>query len=284
MSVSHINPIFMINKLYNSLSTSEKRVAEYIQKHMDKAVVLTLQGLAKKCNTSDATVLRFCRSLGYMGFADFKISLVPELLRSGKKVYLEVDNKDSAGDIKEVLKQNFINQAESTLNNCDIKILSSLASKISKANRVMIIGLGGSAGIAQIFCDSLSSLGIFSNFLQDRSIIQNAVTMLNSNDVLVGISHSGETEEIVSAIKIAGEYGAVTIGITNFLPSGLADAAQFPLLTVVPSNLLGSYSCQARISQLVILELILYEISKLFKSDNSKFSSKQNKSLIISNN
>ena len=284
MSVSRINPIFMINKLYNSLSTSEKRVAEYIQKHMDKAVVLTLQGLAKKCNTSDATVLRFCRSLGYMGFADFKISLVPELLRSGKKVYLEVDKKDGARDIKEGLKQNFINQAESTLNNCDIKILSSLASQISKAKKVMIIGLGGSAGVAQIFCDSLSSLGIYSSFLQDRSIIQNVVPMLKSNDVLVGISHSGETEEIISAIKTAREYGAVTIGITNFLPSGLADAAQFPLLTVVPSNLLGSYSCQARISQLVILELILYEISKLLKSEYTKFNSRKNKSLIISNN
>ena len=284
MSVSQINPIFMINKRYNSLSKSEKRVAEYIQKHMDKAVLLTLQGLAKKCNTSDATVLRFCRSLGYMAFADFKISLVPELLRTGKKVYPDVDNIDGEENIKEVFKQNFINQSESTLNNCNINILSSLALKISKANRVMIIGLGGSAGIAQIFCDSLSSLGIFSNFLHDRSIIQNAVTMLNSNDVLVGISHSGETEEIVSAIKIAREYGAVTIGITNFLPSGLADAAQFPLLTVVPSNLLGSYSCQARISQLLILELILFEISKSLKSNNSKFSLKQNKSLVISNN
>ncbi|MCK5704459.1 MAG: MurR/RpiR family transcriptional regulator, partial [Cyclobacteriaceae bacterium] len=69
MSVSQINPIFMINKRYNSLSKTEKRVAEYIQKHMDEAVVLTLQGLAEKCDTSDATVLRFCRSLGYMGFA-----------------------------------------------------------------------------------------------------------------------------------------------------------------------------------------------------------------------
>jgi DNA-binding MurR/RpiR family transcriptional regulator len=284
MSVSQINPIYMINKRYNSLSKTEKRVAEYIQRHMDEAVVLTLQGLAKKCDTSDATVLRFCRSLGYMGFADFKISLVPELLRSGKKVYLDVDKKDGAGDIKEGLKQNFINQAESTLNNCDIKILSLLASKISKANKVMIIGLGGSAGVAQIFCDSLSSLCIFSSFLQDRSIIQNVVPMLKLNDVLVGISHSGETEEIISAIKTAREYGAITIGITNFLPSGLADAAQFPLLTVVPSNLLGSYSCQARISQLIILEMILFEISKLLKSEHSKSNLKQNKSLVISNN
>jgi DNA-binding MurR/RpiR family transcriptional regulator len=197
---------------------------------------------------------------------------------------LEVDNKDGAGDIKEGLKQNFINQAESTLNNCDIKVLSSLALKISKANKVMIIGLGGSAGVAQIFCDSLSCLGIFSSFLQDRSIIQNVVPMLKSNDVLVGISHSGETEEVISAIKAAREYGAVTIGITNFLPSGLADAAQFPLLTVVPANLLGSYSCQARISQLVILELILFEISKLLKSEYTKFNSRKNKSLVISNN
>ncbi len=263
------NPIYLINNRYNSLRKSEKSVAEFVQKHMDEVVLLSLQGLAKKCGTSDATVLRFCRSLGYLGFADFKISLVPELLRSGKKTFLEVDGNENSGSVKDVFRRNFQQQLDSTFRNCEDTILRLAAFHISRANKIFIIGLGGSAGVAHIFCDSLGSLGIFSSFLGDRSIIQNAVPTLNTDDVVVGISHSGETEEVVSAVKKAQDYGAITICITNFSPSPLADVSQITLVTSVPVNLLGSYSCQARISQLAILELVLYELSEMLTKKNS---------------
>ena len=263
------SPIYLINKRFKSLRNSEQRVAEFVQKNMDQVVLLSLNGLAKKCDTSDATVLRFCRALGYLGFADFKISLVPELLRTGEKVYLDVHDEKGSDKVKKTFRKNFILQMDSTLKNCDQKFLKSLAFKISKSNRVLIIGLGGSAGVAHIFCDSLSSLGIYGGFFRDRSIIQNVVTMVNENDVLFGISHSGETEEVVAALRTAKEFGATTVGITNFSPSSIADIAEFPLITSVPDNLMGSYSCQARISQLMILELILIEISKLLKQNNT---------------
>ncbi|MEN8251532.1 MAG: SIS domain-containing protein, partial [Bacteroidota bacterium] len=125
---------------------------------------------------------------------------------------------------------------------------------------------GGSAGVAQIFCDSLGSLGVFSNYFRDRSLIQNIIPILNTDDVIVGISHSGETEEIVMAIKKAKEYGATTVGITNSSQSKLASVAELQLITGVPMNLMGSYSCQARISQLVILELVLNEIANFLKT------------------
>ena len=96
------------------------------------------------------------------------------------------------------------------------------------------------------------------------------VTILGQGDVIVSISHLGETEEIASALRTAEEYGAVTVDITNFSPSSLSGIVQYPLITSVLDNLLGIYSCQARISQLMILELILFEISKLLKQNNSK--------------
>lgn len=244
-------------------------MADYTQNHMDEVVLLSLQALAKRCETSDATVLRFCRSLGYLGFADFKISLVPELLRSGKKAYIEIDNNEGKLNVKEVLQQNVQHQIESTLNNCDENTLKILASQISHAGKILIIGLGGSAGVAHIFCDSLGSLGIFSTFLRDRSIIQSITSTFNRGDVIIGISHSGETQEIVSALKTAKEYGSITVGITNFSPSPLAEVSEHILTTGVPTNLLGSYSCQARISQLMILELILYEISNLISAKDN---------------
>lgn len=262
------NPLFLINKRFNSLRKSEKLVAEYVQKHMDEVILLSLQALATKCGTSDATVLRFCRSLGYLGFADFKISLVPELLSKGRAAYVELKNNSPNNSVGKILEQNFRLQVDSALVNIDNEILSLIAQHISRANKIIIIGLGGSAGVAHIFCDSLGSLGILSHCLQDRSIIQNVVPLLNSGDIVIGISHTGETEEVVSAINSAKEYGAHTVCITNFSPSPLADISELPLITGVPSNLLGSYSCQARICQLVILELILYELSKLVMPEN----------------
>ena len=62
------SPLFLINKRFNDLRKSEQRVAEFVQKHLDEVVLLTTQGLANKCDTSDATVIRFCHSLGYKTF------------------------------------------------------------------------------------------------------------------------------------------------------------------------------------------------------------------------
>ncbi len=258
------SPISLINNLYSSLSKSEKKVAEYIQEHMDEVVLLSLQGVAKKCKTSDPTVLRFCRSLGYHGFSDFKVSLVPELLRKGKNVYTDLNSNDETKNVKNVFKKNLSIQTDSTLDNTDIKEIRKISRKIFSANRVVVVGLGGSAGVSQIFCDSLGSLGIFSTYFNDRSIIQHIATILKPKDILIGISHSGETEEVVAAIRKAKSIKATTVGITNSTQSSLANATQIPLITGVPANMMGSYSCQARISQLVILELVLSEIAKLF--------------------
>lgn len=166
--------------------------------------------------------------------------------------------------IKQIFHRNIHQQLDSTLRNCDYDKLRIVADHFIKANRILIIGLGGSAGVAQIFRDALGILGLFSSHAQDRSLIQNLAPTLSTGDVILGISHSGETEEIVSAVKGAREYGATAICLTNFSPSSLTDVSEIILLTSVPDNLLGSFSCQARIFQLALLELVLNEISRQF--------------------
>ena len=256
------SPLYLINKRFNNLSKSEKRVAEFVQKHLDEAVLLTTQGIAKRCETSDTTVIRFCRSLGYKTFNEFKTALVPELLHSGESILKGIGEKDKPETIKETFLHNIHQQIDSSVINIDFKTLKLIAKQIINANRIMIIGIGGAAGVAYILNDSLGGLGIHSNYLNDRSIIQNIIPTLSTTDVVIGISHSGETEEIISAIKTANEYGTVTIALTNFSPSPLTNYSKHTLLTSVPNNLLGSFSCQSRISQLTLLELVLIEIKK----------------------
>ena len=264
------SPLYLINKRFNYLRKSEKRVAEFVQKHLDEALLLTTQGIADKCETSDATVIRFCHSLGYKTFNEFKIALVPELLISGQSVLKETGKNSGPEIIKETFLSNQHQQTASTVNNLNFDSLRLIAKQIIKANRIVIIGIGGSAGIGYIFSDSLGGLGIYSNFLNDRSIIQNIIPTLTTTDVVIGISHSGETEEVVSSVKVAQEYGSVTIGLTNFSPSPLSNFSKYILLTSVPHNLLGSYSCQSRISQLTLLELVIIEIKKQLSKQKPK--------------
>jgi len=256
------SPLYLINKRFNNLRKSEKRVAEFVQKHLDEVVLLTTQGLADRCDTSDATVIRFCRSLGYNTFNEFKTALVPELLQSGESILKGIGEKKEPQKIKETFLHNLHQQIDSSVLNQSFSTIKSVAKQIIKAKRIIILGMGGAAGVAYILNDSLGGLGIYSNYINDRSIIQNIIPTLTSSDVVIGISHSGETEEIVSAIKVAHEYGSVTIALTNFSPSPLTNHSKYILLTSVPNNLLGSFSCQSRISQLTLLELVLIEIKK----------------------
>ncbi len=256
------SPLFLINKRFNNLRKSEKRVAEFVQRHLDEAILLTTQGLATKCDTSDATVMRFCRSLGYKTFNEFKTALIPELLHNGKSVIKEIGDKSAPATVKGIFLQNIDQQIHSTVSNQDYNSLILIAKQIIKANRIVVVGIGGSAGVAYILNDSLGGLGIYSNYLNDRSVIQNMIPTLTTTDVIIGISHSGETEEIVLALKNAQEYGSVTIALTNFSPSPITNFAKHVLLTSIPDNLVGSFSCQARISQLALLELVAIEIKK----------------------
>ena len=264
------SPVYLINRRYNGLRKSEKRVAEFVQKHLDEVVLLSLQGLADKCGTSDATVLRFCRSLGYQSFSDFKTALIPELLRSGQSIAMDIAQEDDPASIKDAFLHNINLQNESTIKNIDFDVIQKIAEKILDAGRTVILGMGGSAGVAHILSDSLVGLGIYAIYLHDRSIIQNIIPILNATDVVIGISHAGETEEVISGVKIAHEYGAVTVGLTNFSPSPLADVSEYVLLTSTPNNLLGSFSCQSRISQLAVLELVLIELKRKLAGEKNK--------------
>lgn len=264
------NPLDLINNQFNSFRASEKRVAKFVQNHAQEVITLSLQNLAQKCSTSDATVLRFCRSVGYFGFSDFKTALVAELLRHGRKPTLEIDPNLEPENKKDLFLQNFQERLESTIRNCDYKNVRLISKRLISADKILIIGLGGSAGVSHILCDSLGILGLYSFCPTDPSITHSLVPILTNKDVLIGISYSGETEEIVSSMNLAKEHAVFTIGVTNFSPSPLADIADVTLMTSVPDIRLGGYSCQVRIAQLALLELVIHEVYEELAKKHSK--------------
>jgi DNA-binding MurR/RpiR family transcriptional regulator len=268
------SPLDIINVRYNSLSDSEKKVANFVQKNAKDLVFLSTQALAKKCKTSDASVIRFCRTLGFLGYQDFKRALVPELLSKGLSPHKEIEALKTSERIKETFRANLQNQLQATITNCDLDMVRKAASRIVKSSRIIVVGLGGSAGVGYVLCDALGSIGIQSYCLHDRSLIESQVPLLSSTGTIIGISHSGETEETVFALRRARQNKAFALGITNFSPSPLSEESDILIHTCVADNLMGSYSCQPRISQLAVLEILLYEITQVLRKNGSDKSSK----------
>jgi DNA-binding MurR/RpiR family transcriptional regulator len=259
------SPIQLIEKHYEKLSKAERSVADYVRLYPDRTILSSLQAVSEKCSVSDASVLRFCRSLGFSGYQDFKAALVPELLKKGASLHQEIGIADDFVSLRNKFVQNISKDIEKTLNQYSEETIETVVAKICGATNILIAGLAGSAGVARIFNDCLLGLGILSAYISDRVEIERVVARLDAKDLIFGISHSGETQEIIHAIRRGRENGVFTIGMTNFVSSPVAKLADLALLTTVPENLLGSYSCQPRITQLALLEFITFEISATLK-------------------
>lgn len=252
-----------INNRFASLSKSERLVAEFVQAYPDEIVSLSLQALAERCEVSDATVLRFCRSLGYSGFQDLKSTFIPELLKRGVSPHPEMRGDDSAGSYLSVLWED----ANRTVRQISSQSLNTIAASLVSSRRTILIGLAGSAGVARIFGDSLSSTGLISIHLSDRVEIERMCESVGSKDVVFGISHSGETPEVCMGLERSRARGAVTVGMTNNAPSSLERTAEHVLLTSVAESLLGSYSCHPRVIELVILEMLVTRVAEHLRTE-----------------
>lgn len=254
-----MNPFAVLTNRYQSLSQSERRVADYIKENPADVALLSLQSIAQKCNTSDATVLRFCRSLGFSGYQDFKSELIPELLKQGTPIHRSIANKDHDDAIQQFASDldDGLRNTLSTVKQASIKIV---ADAIIQAKDILVVGLAGSSGVAKIFVDSLLSVGIKATHVSDRVEIERTSSLLGEGNLLIAITHSGDAEEICMAIMRAKERGAFTVALTNFAPSKAYDEADVTLLTCISENLLGSYSCIPRIGQLALLELVVNRV------------------------
>ncbi len=243
----------LLARRLRSLRPSEQTAAATILRAPEKVALLPLKGLAAECGVSEATVLRLCRALGFNGWQDFKISLIPELLQSGGGLRPRVSDVEGIG-------ASLAHNIQASLGALEEDRLREAARLIMNAGRISVVGLGGSGAVGYILAESLTSLGHLSAAYTDASFLQVLPEALGPEDLIVGISHSGETREVAVVLRRARGLGAGTIALTNYEGSEVDRAAEVTLFTSVPESILGSYSCEPRIVELAVVEALLAEL------------------------
>lgn len=242
-----------------SLAPAEQRVGQLVLADPHSFARLPVRELAAKANVSKPTVVRFCRSMGYDGLADFKLKLAGNVAEGVPFVHRSVDVDDKTADVMVKVIDNSVAAFLQYRNDANPAAIEQAANAIVNAwqhkKRLEIYGVGNSGVVAQDAQHKFFRLGISSQATSDTHIQAMGATMLRSGDCLIVISNSGRTTDLVDAARIAHENGATVIAITSS-HTPLSNSSQILLSA---NNLEGSdlYSPMAsRLLHLLIIDIL----------------------------
>jgi len=251
-----------IRTKYNTLSTSQKVVADYVLANPEKVMLNTLSEIADICGVSETTVLRFLHKIDFKSYQLFRINLTQELSSSDSvsTTYEDVKFGDSIETIIEKVVLSTSSAIQDTRELVDYKVVEEVIQRIISANKIVVIGVGASGAIATDFFHKLLKLGIEAVFSNDAHMINMLSMNMKREDLMIVFSHSGESREVLDAVSIAKERGACTCAITSYEKSTLSRNCDLLICSSSVETSLRSDAMVSRIIQMVIIDIIYVSI------------------------
>lgn len=238
-----------------SLSPSERRVGQWILMHPKEAASTTLARLATECQTSEPTVVRFCRHVGLGGFRELTIRLTEALSNPATYAHRDVSPDDSTSDavikVMDASIQSLI-EMRSQLSSMPV---DAAVGAMRTARQIAFAGLGASGHVATDACHKFFRLGIPCTSLTDTTMILQFAAIAEANDVLVLLSHTGRWQDFARAARLASQRGATVIALTNPDSEVAAEAELlFPCPVIEDTSVYTPMS--SRLAQLALLDAI----------------------------
>ena len=204
-----------IQSRMKSLTNAESKVAAYVLENFEDILHCTVTELAEKVGSSEASVVRFCKSIGYKGYQDFKINAARDVIPPDKQFNPSLSQGDSTAAICQKIFESEIMVLNETLMILDLDMLEKAALAITKAERIEVFGSGGSAMVGMDASHKFLKIGVHANISMDADIQAMTAPLMKKGDVAIGISHSGSSQHVVRCMQIAKKNGAVTIACSN---------------------------------------------------------------------
>lgn len=243
----------------NTLSPAERKVGAVVLADVPRAVEDSIASLAGRAGVSEPSVTRFCRAVGCAGVRDFKLKLAQSLVVGD--LYLKADDApgmsdadappywgpilaDARGSLREVERQ------------LSPAAVQAAAQAVAGAHQVVTFGLGGSAAIlAEEAQYRLFRYGVNVACCPEAYFMRMTAATLGPQDVVLAISASGKTAELIDAVSLARGYGATTIAITA-TASPLAEAVEHALTVAVAETQDTLTPTSVRYAYLAVMDLL----------------------------
>ncbi len=262
------NIIIVLKTNLNNLSRVEKKIATVIIKSPEKFIKLSMEELAKNAEVSQGSIINFSKKYAGGGFPELKLKVSACISGLKEQQFNVVYENDT---MKSALKKNIelhSNAYGITYEINNESTMKAVAEKILKAKKVEIYGVFCSAAVATDFCYQLLLCGVPAAFVSDILTCSVSASMLRKDSLVIAISSSGYTRDIIDAVKNAKKNNVPIVAITSNINSPLAKLSDYVLVAAASGNSLSGAAAEIRSSQLLLTDTICsYIRSKKEKSE-----------------
>ena len=236
-----------IQKKYNNLSDKEKLIADYIMKYGENFKNIGITELAKEIGTSGSTITRFAKKIGCDSFVEMKI-----MLNSNKSEDI-VQEESEIFDYTYKYYSEVIKRSKSLINK---ELILKVVDEIKKANNIHIYGVGSSGLTGKEMMQRLLRMGFNVHCISDSHMMIINSSIVKKDDLVIGISISGKTHEVIQSLRKAKENGAKIISITSFEESEMATYSDMILTVYNPKFIDKNKFVNSQFSTMYLLDLI----------------------------
>ncbi|MGX7030120.1 MurR/RpiR family transcriptional regulator [Vagococcus zengguangii] len=255
----------------STLSKAERKIADYILNEPQAAITMTASQLAKASDTSPASVIRFCRSIGISSFTELKVKLSAELDAPSVSSYSDITPNESPDTIKNKLLNNAIHTLTETVQLMDESV-NATVDALYQTDMLFVYGIGASGIVAENIAQKFNRVGKTAMAFQDHHLLLTTMSSLGKNGLLMVVSNSGETSEILHIVKIAKQIGCQTVGVTQFGKSPLNQLVDWSLHTYNANE--GNFRSAATsslLNQFMVIDILFYNyVTKYYQEFEEK--------------
>lgn len=234
---------------------AEDRVIQYFSRRGSEILSIPLAEITSSCGVSPATVVRVCQHMGYTGLKDYRIALAQEKA-SEEPLSSSIEWDDTDASLVRKVLRGCLNSLEGSAATLNAGEVTCAADAMLAASNIDVYAVGGSVPIASYLRHQLMKLGIRSSVYTDGTTMRLSQSQRKKGEVVIAISCSGMTANVVSALQSARKQKAVTVALTNDPQSKLAQSSDILLLTTGNRFLGDDCNTYSRLAQLAVVDIL----------------------------
>lgn len=239
------------------LTNTEMKVANYVLDNYEEVLNANITELSENAGVSDASVVRFCKSLGYKGYQDFKISAARDVLPRDRHFNPSLEQGDDPETICKKIFTSEVNVLNQTLASLEMNVVYQAAEAIKASGRLIFFGSGGSLLVGKDAQHKFMKIGVRAYVYDDIDMQLMSSSLMEEGDVAFCVSHSGSNYNVLKCMKNAQENGAVAIALVGQGKTPISKRADMVLYTASEETMFQSESVSTRIAQLAIVDALV---------------------------
>lgn len=245
-------------------SKSDRQLLIYMKENASSVSYMPIAKLAAGAGVGESTITRFVKKMGYSSLQSFKVELAEEIAEGSRRYIINssIQNEESALVTGRKLLDVNIGTLEKTLESLRAGVIETCADMLFRAGRIFFVGLGNSGFIAQDTAYKFFRIGVESHGIDNSHHMMIIASLAREGDVIVAISHAGNSREVLQTAELAKKNGAAVIAITANKKAALCRAADIYVTYEAQESLLETGSISAKLAQFFIMDLIYTQVVK----------------------